>query len=83
MQYSCDSILIRGLLTKFRSAYWNLVILGGCFGMWRTLWGVRDVWQSVTGGGGSKLVKNSVTYYGRPQKMVGDLKNKKVIRKDW
>jgi len=27
------------------------------------LWGSRDVWQSVTGGGGSKLVHNSVTYF--------------------
>jgi len=31
MQYSCDSILIRALLTKFRSAYWSWVIFGGVF----------------------------------------------------
>jgi len=31
MQYSCDSILIRALLTKFRSAYWSRVIFGGVF----------------------------------------------------
>jgi len=59
MQYSCDSILIRVLLTKFRSAYWSRVILGGgCSGMWRTLWGCAmcdKVWQR-----GSKVVKNSV-----------------------
>jgi len=62
MEYSCDSILIRALLTKFRS----ILKLG-------YLWGFRDVtyfmggfamcdkvWQGV---GVSKLVKNSVTYF--------------------
>jgi len=38
---------------------------GGVRDVWRTFWGSRDVWQSVTGGGGSKLklAKNSVTYF--------------------
>ena len=31
--------------------------------VWRTFGGSRDVWQSVTGGRGSKLAKNSVTYF--------------------
>jgi len=48
MQYSCDSILIRALLTKFRSAYWNRVIFGGgVLGCGVLYGGFRDVWQSV------------------------------------
>ena len=26
-------------------------------------WGVQDLWQFVTGGGGSKIIKNCVTYF--------------------
>ena len=52
--------LYRGLL------YWFFVL--GLLEMWvrdvqRTFWGSRNVWQSVTVGGGSKLAKNSVTYF--------------------
>ena len=63
MQYSCDSILIRALLTKFRSAYWSWIIFGGFRDVTYFMGGSAmcdKVWQ---GGGGSKLVKNSVTYF--------------------
>jgi len=53
----------RAILTKFRSANWSQEIFRGCSEMWRTLWGFRDVWQSVTGEGVSKLAKNSMTYF--------------------
>ena len=36
---------------------------GGVRDVWRTFGGVRDMWQSVTGRRGSKLAKNSVTYF--------------------
>jgi len=48
MEYSCAAILIRALLTKFRSAYWSRVIFGGGVPGCDVLYGgVRDVWQSV------------------------------------
>jgi len=48
MQYSCDLILIRALLTKFRSAYWSWVIFGGGVPGCDVLYGeFRYVWQSV------------------------------------
>ena len=37
---------------------------GGQRNVWRHLGGgVRDLWQFVTGGGGSKIAKNSVTSF--------------------
>ena len=51
MQYSCDSILIRALLIKFRSAYWSRVILGGVSGC-DVLYGGSAMCDKVTEGGG-------------------------------
>ena len=53
--------LYRGLLSG--------IFVLGLLKIWRgskmcdVLWGSRDVWQSVTGGGRLKLAKNSVTYF--------------------
>jgi len=40
----------------------SLLKIGGSE-MYDVLWGAQDVWQSVTGGGESKLARNSVTYF--------------------
>jgi len=63
MQYSYDSILIRALLTKFRSAYWSRVILGWVFRDVTYFMGGPLFVTKCDGEGGSKLVKNSVTYF--------------------
>jgi len=51
--------LYMGLLSGFFVL--GLLKIGGFRDVWRTFGGPRDVWQSVTGG--SKLAKNSVTYF--------------------
>ena len=36
--------------------------MGGVQEVWHTFGGVQDLWQFVTGGG-SKIIKKSVTYF--------------------
>ena len=53
--------LYRGLLSGFFVL--GLLKMGGGPRCVTYFWGSRDVWRSVTWGGGSKLAKNSVTYF--------------------
>ena len=43
----------------------DICLLTFCSEVWHTLGGggVQDLWQFVTAGGGSKIIKKSVTYF--------------------